>query len=253
MLQVQNEEILNSILYAKRLQNATLPSEKTMVQLFKDSAVFYRPKDIVSGDFYWMEEVDDLVFFAVADCTGHGVPGAMLSVFGNNALNRCINEYKLREPGKILDTLTELVELSLTKNNSEVSDGMDISLCVWDKGSKLSYAGAYNPLYIIRNGELLETKADKQPIGKYITRVLYTTHEFDLQEGDSIYLFSDGYADQFGGPKGKKLKYSAFKQYLLELNHLESSKISDELGRRFDIWKEGVEQIDDVCLMNVKF
>lgn len=253
VLQVQNEEILNSILYAKRLQNATLPSEKTMVQLFKDSAVLYRPKDIVSGDFYWMEEVDDLVFFAVADCTGHGVPGAMLSVFGNNALNRCINEYKLREPGKILDTLTELVELSLTKNNSEVSDGMDISLCVWDKGSKLSYAGAYNPLYIIRNGELLETKADKQPIGKYITRVLYTTHEFDLQEGDSIYLFSDGYADQFGGPKGKKLKYSAFKQYLLELNHLESSKISDELGRRFDIWKEGVEQIDDVCLMNVKF
>jgi serine phosphatase RsbU (regulator of sigma subunit) len=253
VLSVQNEEILQSIVYAKRLQNATLPSEKAMIQLFKDSSVLYRPKDIVSGDFYWMEEVDDMVFFAVADCTGHGVPGAMLSVFGNNALNRCINEYQLREPGKILDTLTELVELSLTKNNSDVSDGMDISLCVWDKGNKLSYAGAYNPLYIIRDGKLLETKADKQPIGKYITRKLYTTHSFELKEEDSIYLFSDGYADQFGGPKGKKLKYSAFKEYLLELNDLPSAEIGTELGRRFDIWKEGVEQIDDVCLMNVKF
>jgi serine phosphatase RsbU (regulator of sigma subunit)/heme/copper-type cytochrome/quinol oxidase subunit 4 len=253
VLSAQNEEILHSIVYAKRLQNATLPSEKVMIQLFKDSSVLYRPKDIVSGDFYWIEEVDDLVFFAVADCTGHGVPGAMLSVFGNNALNRCINEYKLKEPGKILDTLTELVELSLTKNNSEVSDGMDISLCVWDKGKKLSYAGANNPIYLIRNGELIETKADKQPIGKYITRKLYTTHEFELQEGDSVYLFSDGYADQFGGPKGKKLKYSAFKNYLMELNDMPSAEIGTELGRRFDIWKEGVEQIDDVCLMNVKF
>lgn len=253
VLSVQNEEILHSIKYAKRLQDATLPSEKAMIQLFKDSSVLYRPKDIVSGDFYWIEEVDDLVFFAVADCTGHGVPGAMLSVFGNNALNRCINEYKLRDPGRILDTLTELVEISLTKNNSEVSDGMDISLCVWDKGKKLTYSGANNPLYLIRDGELLETKANKQPIGKYVKRDPFTTHEFELQEGDSIFLFSDGYADQFGGPRGKKLKYSVFKRYLMELNSQPSTAIIKELARRFDLWKEGEEQIDDVCLLNLKF
>jgi serine phosphatase RsbU (regulator of sigma subunit) len=253
VLSSQNEEILNSIVYAKRLQTATLPSDKIMIQLFEDSSIMYRPKDIVSGDFYWMEEVDGQVFFAVADCTGHGVPGAMLSVFGNNALNRCINEYKLKDPGRILDTLTELVEVSLTKNNTEVSDGMDICLCVWDKKSKLTYAGAYNPLYLIRNGELIETKADKQPIGQYIKRIPYSTHEFELQKGDSIYLFSDGYADQFGGPKGKKLKYGVFKKYLLELNELPSREMMKELERRFDIWKEGVDQIDDVCLMNLRF
>ncbi len=253
VLSSQNEEILNSIVYAKRLQTATLPSDKIMIQLFQDSSIMYRPKDIVSGDFYWMEEVDGMVFFAVADCTGHGVPGAMLSVFGNNALNRCINEYQLRDPARILDTLTELVEVSLTKNNTAVSDGMDICLCVWDKKDKLTYAGAYNPLYLIRNGELIETKADKQPIGQYIKRTPYTTHEFELQKGDSIYLFSDGYADQFGGPKGKKLKYGVFKKYLLELNDLPSREMMTELERRFDIWKEGVDQIDDVCLMNLRF
>lgn len=253
ILSSQNHEIINSINYAKRLQDAILPSEKSMKQLFKDSFVIYKPKDIVSGDFYWVEEMDDNLFFAVADCTGHGVPGAMVSVLGNNSLNRCINEFKLREPAEILDKLTELIENTLNKNATSVSDGMDITLCVWDKKSKLQFAGANNPLYLIRNGELIETKGDKQPIGKFFKREPFTTHEFELKAGDSIYLFSDGYADQFGGPKGKKLKYASFKNYLLELNDKDSNSIKSGLSERFEAWKGELEQIDDVCIMHVKF
>ena len=252
-LSEQNNEIINSINYAKRLQSAILPSEKVLVQLFNDSMVLFKPKDIVSGDFYWVEEKDDNVFFAVADCTGHGVPGAMVSVLGHNSLNRRINEYGLRDAGKILDTLTELVETTLNKNATEVNDGMDIALCVWDKKDKLEYAGANNSLYLIQNGELIETKPDKQPIGKYIKRVPFTTHKFKIEKGDSFFLFSDGYADQFGGPKGKKLKYSNFKKLLIELAPNKCSDIHNELDSRFEEWRGDLEQIDDVCIMNVKF
>lgn len=253
ILSQQNKEIINSITYAKRLQDAILPSENAMIQWFKDSMVIYKPKDIVSGDFYWLEEADDKIFFAVADCTGHGVPGAMVSVLGHNSLNRCINEYGLRDAGKILDTLTELVEKTLSKNDHSVSDGMDIALCVWDKKDHLQFAGANNPLYLIRDGELIETKGDKQPIGKFISRVPFTSHDIKLKKGDSIYLFSDGYADQFGGPKGKKLKYAVFKRYIMELNQYKSEKIHQELSQRFEDWKGDMEQIDDVCVMQVHF
>lgn len=253
ILSTQNKEIINSINYAKRLQDAILPSSDFLKQVFKSCAVVYQPKDIVSGDFYWVEEADGKVFFAVADCTGHGVPGAMVSVLGHNSLNQCINEYGLRNAGAILDKLSELVEETLNKNQFNVNDGMDIALCVWDKQSKLQYAGANNSFYLIRNGELLETKANKQPIGKYDNRVPFTNHEFELQAGDSVYLFSDGYPDQFGGPKGKKLKYSTFKNYLLELNSQPEEKIKTELEERFEQWKGELEQIDDVCIMHVQF
>lgn len=254
ILSEQNKEIINSITYAKRLQDAVIPSDKTLVQLLPDCGVLFLPKDIVSGDFYWIEETDNHVFFAVADCTGHGVPGAMVSMLGNNALNRCINEYNLSDPGKILDSVTELIENTLSKNeNTNVSDGMDIALCSWDKKETLVYAGAYNPLYLIRDNELEEIKANKQPIGKYEGRTPFTSNEIKIKKGDSIYLFSDGYADQFGGPNGKKLKYANFKKYLIDLNNLNSAQIIVELAKRFDDWKNKEEQIDDVCVMNVKF
>jgi serine phosphatase RsbU (regulator of sigma subunit) len=253
ILSEQNNEIINSINYAKRLQDAILPSEKVLIQLFKDSMVLYKPKDIVSGDFYWVEEKDGKVYFAVADCTGHGVPGAMVSVLGNNSLNRCINEYGLTDAGKILDTLTELVETTLNKSKENVSDGMDIALCVWDKKETLQFAGANNSLYLIRNKELIETKPNKQPIGKYFKRVPFVTHNFKIEKGDSYYLFSDGYADQFGGLKGKKLKYSVFKNYLIELDNNNCQHIQNELDQRFEDWKGDLEQVDDVCILNVKF
>lgn len=254
ILSTQNKEIINSINYAKRLQDAILPAKETLDQLLTEHGIVYLPKDIVSGDFYWIEHTDDQVFFAVADCTGHGVPGAMVSVVGYNSLNRCIRELALTDPAEILNHLTEMVEETFSKQNKEVSDGMDIALCVWDKAKNtLSYAGAYNPLYLIREGELLETKADKQPIGKFIKREHYTSHQVNLQKGDSIYLFSDGYADQFGGEKGKKLKYARFKKYLLELNQLEAGKMAEKLENRFHEWRGENEQIDDVCIMNVRF
>ena len=256
ILTTQNKEIINSINYAKRLQDAILPSKKLMEACFNASGILFLPKDIVSGDFYWMEATRERVYFAVADCTGHGVPGALVSVVGHNALNRCVNEMKLKDPGKILDRLTDIVEHTFTKDESEessVSDGMDICLCVWDYKKSLKYAGAFNPLYLIRDGELMEFKGDKQPIGKFIKRDPFTTYEIDIQKNDSIYLFSDGYADQFGGERGKKLKYSVFKEYLLSVNQAPASELSATLNRRFIEWKGEEEQIDDVCIMNVRF
>ncbi len=253
ILSEKNREIINSINYAQRLQTAILPSRSLFEDAFKDSMVLFKPKDIVSGDFYWMEETDDQVFFAVADCTGHGVPGAMVSVLGYNSLNRCINEFELRDAGKILDTLTDLVEKTFNKYSSNVSDGMDIALCVWDKKNKLQYAGANNALYLLRDGEIIETKADKQPIGKFLNRQAFTTHHINLKKGDSVYLFSDGYADQFGGEKGKKLKTGNFKKIILSLNSKPSDHIKQGLNDFFEEWKGLEEQIDDVCVMNVKF
>lgn len=256
ILTSQNKEIINSINYAKRLQDAILPSKKLMEACFKASGILFLPKDIVSGDFYWMEATQDKVYFAVADCTGHGVPGALVSVVGHNALNRCVNEMKLKDPGEILDRLTDLVEHTFTKDKSEESsmnDGMDICLCVWDYKQSLKYAGAFNPLYLIRDGELMEFKGDKQPIGKFIKRDPFTTYKINLQKDDSIYLFSDGYADQFGGERGKKLKYSVFKEYLLAVNQAPASELSETLNQRFIEWKGDEDQIDDVCIMNVRF
>lgn len=253
MLSTQNQEIINSINYAKRLQDAILPSDESLNQLLPEHGIVYLPKDIVSGDFYWIEHTDENVFFAVADCTGHGVPGAMVSVVGYNSLNRCVRELQLTDPAEILNHLTEMVEETFSKQYKTVSDGMDIALCVWNKKDLLTYAGAYNPLYLIRKGELIEIKADKQPIGKFIRREKFTSHQLKIQDNDSIYLFSDGYADQFGGEKGKKLKYSKFKEYLLELNDVDAHNMSEELIRRFHDWRGSNEQIDDVCLMKVRF
>lgn len=249
----QNTEIINSINYAKRLQDAILPSDSALKSALGNPAVLYLPKDIVSGDFYWLENTEKHVYFAVADCTGHGVPGALVSVVGYNALNRCVRELKLTDPAEILDNLTKMVEETFSKEKTTVSDGMDIALCVWDKKDCLHFAGAFNPLYLIRNQELIEIKGDKQPIGKFIKRDPFQSHEIKVLVGDAIYLFSDGYADQFGGPKGKKLKYSRFKEYLLELNHENGEILSNSLEKRIRDWQGEEDQIDDICVMKVQF
>jgi len=265
-LEEKNKEITDSIQYAKRIQTAILPPNKVVKEYLQDSFVYYKPKDIVAGDFYWLEHKGNKVLFAAADCTGHGVPGAMVSVICNNGLNRSVREYGLTDPGEILNKTREIVIQEFEKSEEEVKDGMDIALCSLElnsppdsyrdegggRGMTLKYAGANNPLWIIRNGEILETKANKQPIGKFDNPEPYTSHTIELQKRDSIYIFSDGYADQFGGEKGKKMKTANFKKLLLSIqneNMQEQRKLIDEA---FKNWKGDLEQLDDVCVIGVK-
>ena len=211
LLEERNKEITDSITYVKRIQAAILPTNRVVKEYLKDSFILYKPKDIVAGDFYWIESVGNKVLFAAADCTGHGVPGAMVSVVCNNALNRSVREYGLTDPGHILDKTREIV-LQEFEKSEEVRDGMDIALCSIEN-MQLQYAGANNPLWIIRNGEILETKPNKQPVGDFRVSEPFVTHKITLEKGDSLYIFSDGYADQFGGEKRKKLKKEILKNY----------------------------------------
>ncbi len=220
-------------------------------EYLKDSFVLYLPKDIVAGDFYWIEKCGDKLLFAVADCTGHGVPGAMVSVICNNGLNRSVREHKITDPGKILDMTRNIVIEEFEKSEDEVNDGMDIALCSI-KGKEFKYAGANNPLWLIRNGKLYETFADRQPISKFRNKESFTTHHINLQQGDTIYLFTDGYLDQFGGEKHKKYKTANFKRFLLSIQDQSMEDQRILLKEEFDIWKGTFDQIDDVCVMGVR-
>ena len=253
LLENQNKEIIQSINYAQRLQGAILPSKKLLETVFRDFDIYFRPKDIVSGDFYWLESNEKYSFFAVADCTGHGVPGALVSVVGYNALNRCINELNLTDPGEILDRLTILVEHTFDNADSVVSDGMDICLCRWDYKNELVYSGAFNPLYLLRNNEFEEVKADRQPIGKFIKRAPFTSTKIEVAHGDQIFLFSDGYQDQFGGVRGKKLKSKGFKKHLLSAVAKKEISFTEQLDMQFKEWTQNEEQIDDICVLRVGF
>jgi len=250
----KNKEITDSINYAKRLQDAILPPNSEVLQLLPTSFIYYLPKDIVAGDFYWVEESNSKVYFAVADCTGHGVPGAMVSVVCSNALSRSLHEFELKTPAAILDKTREIV-INNFKKGDNVQDGMDIALCALDTNTgDLEYAGANNPLVVIRaSGELEETKGDKQPVANYDKLRPFTNHKEKLSKGDSVYLYSDGYIDQFGGEKGKKFKSANLKKLLAKLNAKEFSKIHDELHDHFIEWSKDVEQLDDVCIMGAKF
>jgi len=250
-LEEKNQEIMDSITYAKRIQSAILPPLKIVKEYLQESFILYKPKDIVAGDFYWLEHKDNKVLFAAADCTGHGVPGAMVSVVCNNALNRSVREHGLTDPGEILTKTREIVVQEFEKSDEEVKDGMDIAICSLE-GNKLQYAGAHNPLWIIRGGEILETKANKQPIGQFDNPEPYTTHEFELQQEDSIYIFSDGYVDQFGGEKGKKFKARAFRELLLSIQDKPMEAQKNIIDEAFETWRGNLEQIDDVCVIGVR-
>ncbi|MFT5802499.1 MAG: serine phosphatase RsbU (regulator of sigma subunit), partial [Nonlabens sp.] len=250
-LEERNTEITDSIVYAKRIQSAILPPAKMVKEYLPDSFILYKPKDVVAGDFYWLEQQDGKILFAAADCTGHGVPGAMVSVICNNGLNRSVREYGLTDPGEILDKTKEVVIQEFEKSEEEVRDGMDIAICVLE-GNTLKYAGANNPLWIIRNGEILETKADKQPIGKYAELEPFTTRTIALLKGDIIYVFSDGYVDQFGGDKGKKFKPSNFRKLLLSFQDQTMEDQKSLLDEAFETWRGAIEQVDDVCVIGVR-
>jgi len=250
-LEEKNREIIDSINYAKRIQSAILPPAKIVKEYLQKSFILYKPKDIVAGDFYWLEHRNGNVLFAAADCTGHGVPGAMVSVVCNNGLNRSVREHGFTDPGQILDKTREIIIQEFEKSKDEVKDGMDIALCSLN-GNTLKYAGANNPLWIIRNGEVLETKANKQPIGKFDKQLPYTTHTFELEKGDSIYIFSDGYVDQFGGEKGKKFKSKAFRTLLLSIQDKSMEEQKIVIDETFETWKDDLEQVDDVCVIGVR-
>ena len=252
-IEEKQKEILDSITYAKRIQSAIMPPEDVVNKLIPENFISYLPKDIVAGDFYWFESVQNKVLFAAADCTGHGVPGAMVSVVCNNGLNRSVREYGLLEPGEILDKTRELVISEFEEGKEKVKDGMDIALCSLE-GKTLKYAGAHNPLWIIRNGsdEIEEYKANKQPIGQFDNPTPYTTHTIQMNKGDQFYIFSDGYADQFGGEKGKKFKASNFKKLLLTIKGESMATQKQKLEQRFNEWKGELEQLDDVCIIGVR-
>jgi serine phosphatase RsbU (regulator of sigma subunit) len=259
-LNEKNEDLLSSIHYARLIQEAILPSEERYRTALPESFVFHRPRDIVSGDFYWLQEIDDKILVAAVDCTGHGVPGAFMSIIGNNALNAAVREEGLTTPSLILDSLNRNVSATLRQQSSKdeagIKDGMDIALvCIDRKTNQLQYAGAYNPLYVIRDGHLMETKGDKFPIGLTIgdTVRLFTNHTFDLQKGDVVFIFSDGYPDQFGGPYGKKFKYDNFRSLLFEVHDLSPRKQLKHLEKTFDEWKGDLVQLDDCLVIGIRF
>jgi serine phosphatase RsbU (regulator of sigma subunit) len=214
----------------------------------------YKPKDIVAGDFYWCEVVGrDYLLIAAADCTGHGVPGAMVSVVCSNALNRTVKEFEITEPGKILDKTRELVVETFERSENEVKDGMDISLCLLNKKTnQLQWSGANNPLWIVRDEKIIEFKANKQAIGKVDKPALYETHSINLQKNDSVYIFTDGYADQFGGPNGKKFKYHQLVELMRRIGVLPVKEQHQTLEKEFEDWKGTLEQVDDVCVIGIK-
>ena len=258
-LNEKNHDLLSSIHYARLIQEAILPSEERFRSVLPESFVFHRPRDIVSGDFYWLQEYEDKILVAAVDCTGHGVPGAFMSIIGNNQLNAAVREEGLTTPSLILDSLNRGVSTTLRSqsdsSDSGIKDGMDIALVSIDyKNKQIQYAGAYNPLYIIRDGKFLETKGDKFPIGlsQDDDLRLFTNHSFDLQEGDVIYIFSDGYPDQFGGPMGKKFKYDNFRKLLFELHELSPRKQLSEVGKSFDDWMGELVQLDDTLVIGLK-
>jgi serine phosphatase RsbU (regulator of sigma subunit) len=252
-IEEKNQHIIDSISYAQRIQRAILPPEKLFRSYLPDSFILYLPKDIVSGDFYWIAEINDSILFTDADCTGHGVPGAFVSIIGKVALDRCINEYELDSPAEILKKLNEILKEVFVHSEDQVKDGMDIALCAYNRERKtLQYSGARNPLYLLRNNELEVIKGDRQSIESSHKPEDFTNHTLQLQDGDCVYIFSDGYIDQFGGPENKKFMQKRLKQLLLDNVERPMTEQEKILKKAFNEWKGSYEQIDDVSLIGVR-
>ena len=257
LLAEQQKHILDSIKYAKRLQNAILPTNKYVNELFPESFILYLPKDIISGDFYWFHQSGNKRYFSAIDCTGHGVPGALVSMVGQNWLNYAVKDLSLEKPSDILDALNNGVTSTFKERDDETSvkDGMDLALCCVDYDTmKLQYAGAYNPLFIIRNGEAIQIKGDKFPIGAFFRGIKgkFTNHEMDVEKGDMVYVYSDGYADQFGGATGFKFLTKRFRQLLFDIHQKPVCEQKAILETTIYDWMAGVEQLDDITVIGIK-
>lgn len=257
LVEEKQKEIVDSITYAKRIQRAILPPAHFIQNYFPENFIYYQPKDIVAGDFYWMECINNCVFIAAADSTGHGVPGAMVSVVCSNALNRSVKEFGLSKTGLILDKTRELVLETFEKSGEEIKDGMDISLLkivLADDSTvrNIEWSGANNSLYYIKDNELIELKPDKQPIGNVDNPSPFTTHHIIHSPNSTFYLFTDGYADQFGGEKGKKFKNKQLEKLFLEINLQPLSDQKRLIENTFIQWKGNLEQVDDVTIIGIR-
>lgn len=255
-LEILFKQVTDSIHYAKRIQEAILPPNSLVKSILPQSFVLYKPKDIVSGDFYWIDQKGDWSYFAAVDCTGHGVPGAFMSIVGYNLLKDILKNTDSVEPSIIMDKMNDGVANTLHTNTSEkeTKDGMDMTLCALNhKTLELHFAAAFNPLYLIRNNELIQHKADKFPVGSFVgEKQSFTNNVIQLQKGDIIYIFSDGYADQFGGPKGKKFMAGNFRNLLLEVSNEPIEKQKDILDNNIETWRGNLEQVDDILIIGVK-
>lgn len=255
LVEQKNKEITQSLNYARHIQAAVLPNHSNINTLLKNYFILYLPKDIVSGDFYSVLQNNGRVIVAAADCTGHGVAGAFMSMIGTSLINHLVNEKNITDPAVILDELNEGIINSLKQRQGDSNDGMDIGMCSIDlKENKLLFAGANRPLWLFRNEEIKIVKPDKFPIGgmQIDHKTKYTSHEIELQTNDTIYIFSDGYSDQFGGEQGKKMMSKRFKEYLRVMQHLPMKKQQEQLEQLFHSWKGKHEQVDDVLIIGFR-
>jgi len=266
VLEEKNKEIVDSINYAKRLQGALIPPVSVFKELLPESFILFEPKDIVSGDFYWITKVmttvsernenEHLILFSTADCTGHGVPGAFMSIIGIQIFNQSMKNPEINTTSEALDFLNKEVYNAVNRHQIDdtvIRDGMDLALCAFNpKTLQLYYSGAKNPVYVVRNKELTIIKGDKQPIGSNENPDPFTQHKFQLEKGDMVYLFTDGLPDQFGGPRGKKFKYKQFQEILIKNSQDPVEQQREKLLSEFNNWKGNLEQLDDVCVIGVK-
>ena len=255
LVEEQKKDITDSIQYAENIQRALLPAEEDL-SVLPEGFVLFHPKDIVSGDFYWMQHHKDVVYLAACDCTGHGVPGAFMSMIGSSQLDEAVVEKGLTQPNEIFYEVRKgfINALKQTGEAGQQKDGMDATLIAWDKNNKLQFSVANNPLFLIRNGELLETKPDRQPVGFFTgEQKPFTHHELSVEKGDTVYIFSDGYHDQFGGPKDKKFMVKNFKKLLLSIQDKKMNEQKTILEETMAEWKGDTEQVDDILVIGVRF
>jgi serine phosphatase RsbU (regulator of sigma subunit) len=255
-LELKDKNNTDSLIYAQRIQEALLPSETYFRKHFEDSFILFKPKDIVSGDFYWIGEKGEKIFVVAADCTGHGVPGALMSMIGLEIVEKTINEDNIEIPSKILAVMNKGLEKTFSREKNIgtiIRDGMDIGLCVIDrKRKKVEYAGAFLPLYLIRDGSLVEISADKIIIGMNPEGLPYTDHELDLLDDDIFYIFSDGYVDQFGGSENRKFMYRRFRYLLMTIHNFPVNDQKAILEENIKTWMGVNEQVDDMMVIGFR-
>ncbi|HKC67742.1 MAG TPA: PP2C family protein-serine/threonine phosphatase, partial [Bacteroidia bacterium] len=248
----KNKSLTDSLNYAKLIQNAITHKDDKLSEVLPQSFILEMPLDIVSGDFVRVDEKDEKILLALADCTGHGIPGALVSMIGCTLLNGIVNCKNKTNPAVILKTLN--VKFKRLISQATINDGMDIGFCSIDRQNmELNFAGAHRPLYLIREGVLTEIKGDNMAIGNHSPdEAEFTCHTFQLQKGDSLYMFSDGYTDQFGGEKGKKFSTKRFKETLLSIQHLDMDIQQDYLRETLNQWKQNLAQVDDICVLGFR-
>ena len=255
-LEVYNKNVTGSIKYAKRIQDAMLPDEEYLKGILPEHFILYKPRDIVSGDYYWATKKEDLLIVAAVDCTGHGVPGAFMSMLGITLLDEIVNKKNITDTAEILNQMREAVIKSLKQRGvrGETQDGMDIALCsINEKTLEAQFSGAYNPLYVIRNDEMVRYKGNRMPIGIYYKKAnQFTSQKIQLEQNDHIYLFTDGYIDQFNEYTGEKLMTKNFKKYLLKSQHLPMAGQRKYLEEKFTDWKGKIDQVDDILVLGLK-